>query len=109
MDCTKGNNFDLTFGAGNFTDLYLHPPDGPANIMLRLIQDASGGSRVVTNWKTNRGTVGSPGDGAGVRKVHWAGGTQPTLTTATNAVDVFAFYFDGTNFHGTVSLDSKEP
>ena len=104
VDCTKGNKFDLTFGSGNITDLYLHPPDGPANIMLRLIQDASGGSRVVTNWYKNGGSVGSP---SGTTKVHFAGGTKPTLSTAVNSVDVFAFYYDGTNWHGMVSLDSK--
>ena len=103
VDCTKGNKFDLTFGAGNITDLYLHPPDGPANIMLRLIQDGSG-SRVVTNWYKNGGSVGSP---SGTTKVHFAGGTKPTLTTTAAAVDVFAFYYDGTNFHGTASMDSK--
>ena len=104
VDCTQGNKFLLTFGAGNITDLYLHPPAGPANIMLRLKQDASGGSRVVTNWYKNGGSVGSP---SGTGKIHFAGGTKPTLSTATNAVDVFAFYYDGTDFHGTSSLDSK--
>jgi hypothetical protein len=103
VDCTKGNKFDLTFGAGNITDLYLHPPDGPANIMLRLVQDGTG-SRVVTNWYKNGGSVGSP---SGTTKVHFAGGEKPTLTTTGNAVDVFAFYYDGSNFHGTTSLDSK--
>ena len=103
VDTTKGNKFDLTFGAGNITDLYLQPPDGPANIVLRLIQDGTG-SRVVTNWYKNGGSVGSP---SGTTKVHFAGGTKPTLSTAANAVDVFAFYYDGSNWHGTVSLDSK--
>ena len=103
VDTTKGNKFDLTFGSGNITDLYLHPPDGPANIMLRLIQDGSG-NRTVTNWYKYGGSVGSP---SGTTKVHFAGGEKPTLSTAANAVDVFAFYYDGTNFHGTTSLDSK--
>ena len=104
VDCTLGNKFLLTFGAGNITDLYLHPPAGPANIMLRIKQDASAGNRTVTNWYKNGGTVGSP---SGTDKIHFAGGTKPTLSTATNAVDVFAFYYDGTDFHATSSMDSK--
>jgi hypothetical protein len=104
VDTTKGNKFKITFGAGNIQDLYLHPPAGPANIMLSLIQDASGGSREVTNWYKNGGSVGSP---SGTDKVHFAGGTKPTLTTAVNSVDVFALYYDGTNWHGTSILDSK--
>ena len=103
VNCTLGNKFDLTLTANPLVDLYLHPPAGPANIMLRLIQDATG-NRTVTNWYKNSGTTGSP---SGTTKVHFAGGTKPTLSTAANAVDVFAFYYDGTNFHGTSSLDSK--
>ena len=103
VNCTLGNKFDLTLTANPLVDLYLHPPAGPANIMLRLIQDATG-NRTVTNWYKNSGTTGSP---SGTTKVHFAGGTKPTLSTAANAVDVLAFYYDGTNFHGTSSLDSK--
>jgi hypothetical protein len=103
VDTTKGNKFDLTFGTGNITDLYLHPTDGPANIVLRLVQDGTG-CRVVTNWFKNGGTVCSP---SGTTKVHFAGGTKPTLSTAAGAVDLFAFYYDGSNWHGTTSLDTK--
>jgi hypothetical protein len=103
VDTTLGNKFDLTLTAATLTDLYLHPPAGPANIMLRIIQDGSG-CRVITNMFKNGGSVGSP---SGTTKVHFAGGTKPTLSTAACSVDVFAFYYDGANWHGTTSLDSK--
>jgi hypothetical protein len=103
VDCTKGNKFDLTLTAATLVDLYLHPPDGPANIMIRIIQDGTGG-RVITNYLKNAGSVGSP---SGTAKAHFAGGTKPTLSTGAAAVDVFAFYYDGTNWHGSTSLDSK--
>lgn len=68
-----------------FTD-----PGGPASLILRVIQDATG-SRTVT-WPSS---------------VNWAGGIAPTLTTAANSVDVVAFYYDGSEYHGEVLLDSK--
>lgn len=58
-------------------------PAGPANLSLKLIQDATG-SRTAT-WPAT---------------VKWAGGTAPTLTTTANAEDLITFYYDGTNYYG---------
>lgn len=63
-----------------FTD-----PNGPCSLIFRLIQDA-GGTNTVT-WPA---------------EVYWAGGSAPTITATGDAVDVVAFYFDGTNYHGSV-------
>ena len=67
-----------------FTD-----PPGPGNFILKLIQDDTTGSRVVT-WPGN---------------VNWPSSTAPTLSTATDAEDIIALYFDGTNYYGQSSLN----
>ena len=65
-------------------------PEGVCNLMLRLVQDGTGGR-----------------DPTFPSTVKWQGGTVPTWVTTTNAVNVIAMYFDGTNYHATASLDSK--
>ena len=65
-------------------------PDGVCNLMLRLVQDGTGGR-----------------DPTFPSSVKWQGGTVPTWVTTANAVNVIAMYFDGTNYHATASLDSK--
>ncbi len=86
IDWTAGNKQkstltdDVTF---TFTD-----PSGPANLILKLVQDATG-SRTVT-WPA---------------EVLWPEGTAPTLSTAANAVDIVSFYFDGTNYFGQGALN----
>ena len=68
----------------SFTD-----PEEPCNLILKLVQDATGG-RTVT-WPAS---------------VKWPdGGTAPTLTSAADAVDIIVFYFDGTNYYGNYSLN----
>lgn len=63
-------------------------PDGQCNLILRLIQDATG-SRTVT-W---------PGT------VKWPSGTAPTLSTGANAIDIIALYWNGTSYFGVASLN----
>lgn len=63
-------------------------PDGPGNFMLKVIQDGTG-SRTVT-WPAT---------------VKWPAGTAPTLSTAASAVDLIAFYYDGTNYYGQAGLN----
>jgi hypothetical protein len=74
---------------GNCTYTFQPDPAGPCNLIFKVIQDGTG-SRTVT-W---------PGSG----HVKWPAGTAPTLSTAANAVDIIAFYFDGTNYYGQSSL-----
>jgi len=62
-------------------------PDGPCNLMLILIQDGGGTNTAVwTGGSTN---------------VDFPAATVPTLTTTGSAVDVIAFFYDGTNANGT--------
>ena len=84
---TLGNKFKFTFGAQNETFTFT-APSNPCNLVLMLIQDATG-SRTVT-WPAT---------------CKWVGGTAPTLSTAANAVDVISFYYDGTNYYGVASLN----
>jgi len=86
IDWTAGNKQKITLTdncAFTFTN-----PAGPCNVILKVIQDSTG-SRTVS-WPAS---------------VKWAGGTAPTLTTTANAVDIVSFYYDGTNYYGTSSLN----
>jgi len=62
----------------SFTD-----PPGVCNLVLKVIQDLTGG-RLIT-WPT---------------EVLWPGGTAPILSTGGGAVDLFYFYYDGTDYYG---------
>jgi len=54
--------------------------------LLTLIQDATG-SRSIT-WPAT---------------VKWAEGTAPTLSTAAASVDIVTFFFNGTNYYGSLA------
>lgn len=86
IDWTQGNKQRLTL-TGNCT-LTFTPPSGACNLILKLIQDATG-SRTVT-WPAS---------------VKWVQRTAPVLTTTANYIDIISFYFDGTNYFGTGSLN----
>jgi hypothetical protein len=60
-------------------------PNGPCNVLLKVVQDATGG-RTVT-WPAS---------------VKWSEGVAPYLSTVANAVDIISFYFDGTNYYGAL-------
>jgi len=72
-------------GAGatvNFTN-----PAGPCNLTFRIIQ--GNGDDTITTWDSD---------------IKWVDGTAPTLSTASGAIDILSFYFDGTNYYGVASL-----
>ncbi len=87
IDWKLGNKFKFTFGAQADTFTFTAPTN-PCNILLMLVQDGTGG-RTAT-W---------PGT------VKWPGGAAPTLSTGIAAIDIIAFYYDGTNYFGVESLD----
>ena len=75
---------------GNCTFTFTAPTGGVANLLLRLVQDATGG-RTAT-WPAT---------------VKWPGGSAPTLTAAANAVDIVTCYKNGTNYYCTSGMDFK--
>lgn len=86
IDWTLSNKQKSTLTA-NCTFTFTAPP-GPCSLVLKLVQDATG-SRTVT-WPA---------------AVHWSGGTAPTLTTTASRVDIICFYYDGSTYFGTSSLN----
>ena len=96
----NGNKAFLTFGAGNITDMNLYFPNVSCNCVLLLKQDGSG-SRTVTNWKTFDQADGNEST------VVWSGGSNPTLTTTANKLDILSFYWDNDNHkaYGVATLN----
>ena len=82
IDWNAGNNQRSTLDE-NVTYTFTDPP-GPAKLVLRIIQDA-GGTNTVT-WPAS---------------VEWEGGTPPTISAGSNAIDVVSFYHDGTTYYGS--------
>ena len=103
VDFRLSNKQNLTFGAGNITNLNVIFPAMSGNFQLLIKQDGTG-SRTVTNWKA-RESDESAADG--VSTVVWAGGSNPTLTTDANHVDILSFYWDNDNeiAYGVSTLD----
>ncbi len=96
VDCTKGNKFTCDMD-GTVANLYLTNPGSTVsgNYMVRLVHN--GGARTIDHYYHTGTTT----------KVHFSGGTKPTLTAATDAEDILALYWDGAAFHATMMLDSK--
>ena len=103
VDFRHSNKQNLTFGAGNITNLKMIFPSMSGNFVLLLKQDGTG-SRTVTNYKT-RDSEGNAAAGAATFK--FAGGSNPTLTTDANHVDILSFYWDADNeiCYGVATLD----
>jgi hypothetical protein len=97
----------LTFGAGDIADLNLYFPLVSGNFILVIKQDGTGGRTVASDGWLAFASGG--GAAAGSSIILWPGGTEPTLTTAGNAVDIISFYWDATNenAYGVISLDFK--
>lgn len=86
LDLTKGNKIKYTLDAS--ATLTFVDPQGPSNLVIRFIQDSTGGH-----------TVTFPA------KVKWPLGIAPTLTTSPNAIDIVGLYFDGADYYGGVSYN----
>ena len=90
VDFRNGQNIKFTFGAQNDTWTTTAPSE-PGVFLVYIIQDGTGGRTLTlpATWK-------------------FAGGTQPTLSTGSAAVDIFSVTYDGTNFFmGTFMLDAS--
>ena len=86
IDWNSGNKHKSTL-TGNVTYTFTDTP-GPSNLIIRIVQDATGG-RTVT-WPA---------------AVEWEGGTAPTITVTANAIDIISFYYDGTTYYGSFLQD----
>lgn len=86
VDWIAGNKQAITL-TDNVTLSFTDPP-APTNVLIRLIQDGTGGRSVI--WPSS---------------VKWSGGSEPTLSSAANAIDLVSLYFDGTDYYGTSGLD----
>ena len=87
IDWQKGNKFKFTHGAMDETFTFT-APQGACNLLLIVVQDSTGG-RSVTFPST----------------VKWVGGTQPDESTGANDVDMYTFFYDGTNYYGAMLAD----
>ncbi len=103
VDFRFSNKQFVTFGSGNITNLQIRFPLVSGNFVLLVKQDGTG-SRTITNYKAMEFDE-SAADGAAA--VKFAGGSNPTLTTDANHVDILSFYWDADNeiAYGVATLD----
>ena len=103
VDFRFSNKQFVTFNGGSITNLKLIFPLVSGNFVLLVKQDGFG-SRTITNYKAME-SDGSAADGAAA--VKFAGGSNPTLTTDANHVDILSFYWDADNeiAYGVATLD----
>jgi collagen type VII alpha len=91
-----GSTFNINWSVGSRQTITLNGsptftftnPVGVSSLLLRLVQGGSGFMTVT--WPTN---------------VQWVGGTPPTLSTGTGAVDIISLYFNGTNYYASYGLN----
>ena len=100
---TNTNKAMVTFGSGNITSVALWFPAVSGNFILLLKHDGTG-SRTITNYKVMASDGATAG---GSITAKFAGGSNPTLTTDANHVDIISFYWDATNeiAYGVPTLD----
>ena len=103
VDFRHSNKQHLTFGAGNITNVSMYFPLVSGNFQLLIKQDGTG-SRTITNYRVYEFDE-SLADGENA--VKFAGGSNPTLTTDANHVDILSFYWDADNeiAYGVATLD----
>ena len=103
VDFRLSNKQFLTFGAASITNLNVRFPLVSGNFVLLIKQDGTG-SRTITNWKVQEFDE-TAADGSNA--VKFAGGSNPTLTTDANHVDIISFYWDADNeiAYGVATLD----
>lgn len=88
VDWNDGNRQRITLNAANCTISFTAPTDPTGHLLLKVIQDATGG-RTVT-WP---GTVNFPNS------------TGVVLSTGASARDFFSCYYDGTEYFCTAAFN----
>ena len=103
VDFKTGNKQFVTFGSGNITNIEFHFPATSGNFVCLFKQDGTG-SRTITNYKAYD-AAGNAAAGSSATK--FAGGSNPTLTTDANHVDIISIFWDADNeiAYGVASLD----
>ena len=86
IDWTVGNKQKTTL-TDNCTFTFT-APTGPCNVVLKVVQGGAGSFAPV--WPDT---------------VKWPAGVEPYWSVAVGAVDIIAFYFDGTNYYGQASIN----
>jgi len=90
MDFRLGNKFKTTL-TEIVSTVTLTNPDKPTNITLEIVQDST--PRTI-DW-TGPGTI------------KWVGGSAPTLSAGSGAIDIITFYWNGTYYIGQASLNAS--
>tara|TARA_Y100001963_G_scaffold80442_1_gene111619 strand:- start:15866 stop:17671 length:1806 start_codon:yes stop_codon:yes gene_type:complete len=108
VDFKTGNKQFVTFGSGNIADLNLKFPSTSGNFVLLLKQDGTGSRTVASDGWLAFDSAGNAANGSAT--VKFPGGTNPTLTTAANHVDIISFFWDADNeiAYGVATLDFQD-
>ena len=107
IDFRKGNKHHLDIVIYSGITVNVKFPLFSGNFVLVIQQDDPGG-RTVTTWGAKDSADNlCNNDGGTAGAIRWAGGTAPTLSTAANARDIIAFYWDADEevCYGMPSLD----
>ena len=103
VDFRHSNKQFVTFGSGNITNISMYFPKVSGNFTLLIKQDGTG-SRTIKNYRAYEYDETAADGSAAVK---FAGGSNPTLTTDANHVDIISFYWDADNeiAYGVATLD----
>ena len=93
VDFRLGNKVLLTFADGNISSMNTIFPAVSGNFVILLKQDATG-SRTLTNYKAFDSAVTTASGSASFK---FAGGSNPTLTTDADHVDIISIFWDADN------------
>jgi len=87
IDWANGQKQKVTISGTDLGITFANPP-GPGNLILKIVQGTGGNNTL--SWTT-------------VPK--WPCGSVPTLSTASGAVDIISFYWDGTYYYGVANTN----
>ncbi len=85
VDWSTGNSFTVTLTSGNACAFTFSNPTSGQTIVMWITNGGGGGTATAT-WSS------SP---------KWSGGTTPTISTGTSALDVCTFTYNGSSYAGS--------
>lgn len=92
IDWNLCQKYEITLDATVTGITFIDPP-GIGNFML-IVKQPAGANHPIES-------------GAWPGNVRWSLGLKPIMTPTNEAVDILAFYYDGTDYHGAYSPDGK--